>query len=271
MRSLSRDRAEQALDGGAHVGQQRTDRAGRRATASGTGAPSSGSPRPRMAQQPRGRPASTPSSRCERDRAARRRRRDAARRSVQRLIQRRRASSDVSPARRRTRCRPCAHRRRNFVGSARRAASSDVACAATSASARAERGVEQRGRQRRGSVCAPPTGSATISSMMPSASRSGAVIFSASAASTLLAGVAPQDRGAALGRDHAVDRELVHQDAIADGDAERAAAAALAVTTTMIGTSSTAISRRFSAIASAMPRSSDSMPGIGRRRVDEGR
>ena len=45
----------------------------------------------------------------------------------------------------------------------------------------------------------------------------------------LLAGVAPQDRGAALGRDHAVDRELVHQDAITDGDAERAAAAAFPV------------------------------------------
>ena len=32
-------------------------------------------------------------------------------------------------------------------------------------------------------------------------------------------------------------------------------------TLTMIGTSSIAISRRFNAIASAMPRSSDSMPG----------
>ena len=42
-------------------------------------------------------------------------------------------------------------------------------------------------------------------------------------------GVAPQDRRAAFGRDHAVDGELVHQDAVADGDAERAAAAAFAV------------------------------------------
>ena len=44
----------------------------------------------------------------------------------------------------------------------------------------------------------------------------------------LLAGVAPQDRRAAFGRNDAVDRELVHQDAVADRDAERAAAAALA-------------------------------------------
>ncbi len=41
--------------------------------------------------------------------------------------------------------------------------------------------------------------------------------------------VAPQDRGAAFRRNHAIDRELVHQDAIADGDAEGAAAAAFAV------------------------------------------
>ena len=65
-------------------------------------------------------------------------------------------------------------------------------------------------------------------STMPRASRSGAVIFSASAASTFAAGVAPQDRGAALGRNDAVDGELLHQHAVADGDAERAAAAALA-------------------------------------------
>ena len=36
-----------------------------------------------------------------------------------------------------------------------------------------------------GSVCAPPVGSGTTASMRPSASMSGAVIFSAAAASTL--------------------------------------------------------------------------------------
>ena len=40
--------------------------------------------------------------------------------------------------------------------------------------------------------------------------------------------VAPQNRRAAFRRDDAVDRVLLHQDAIADRDAERAAAAALA-------------------------------------------
>ena len=79
-----------------------------------------------------------------------------------------------------------------------------------------------------GSVCAPPIGSGMISSMIPALSRSGAVSFSASAASTFLAGVAPENRRAALGRNHAVDRELLHQHAVADRDAERAAAAALA-------------------------------------------
>ena len=67
---------------------------------------------------------------------------------------------------------------------------------------------------------------------------SGAVIFSAAAASTFRFGVAPQDRRAALGRNDAVDRELLHQDAVPDRDAERAAAAALAADQTTIGTSS---------------------------------
>jgi len=43
----------------------------------------------------------------------------------------------------------------------------------------------------------------------------------------LLGGVAPEDRGAALGRDHAVDGMLLHQHPIADRDAQRAAAPAL--------------------------------------------
>ena len=44
-----------------------------------------------------------------------------------------------------------------------------------------------------------------------------------------LPGVAPQDCGAPFGRNHAVDRKLVHQDAIANGNAKGAAAAAFAV------------------------------------------
>src|SRR5918993_2585549 len=44
----------------------------------------------------------------------------------------------------------------------------------------------------------------------------------------LARGVAPQDRGAAFGWNDAVDGELVHQDTVADRNAEGAAAAALA-------------------------------------------
>ena len=43
-----------------------------------------------------------------------------------------------------------------------------------------------------------------------------------------LAGVAPQDRGAALRRDHRVDRVLLHQHAVGERDRDRAARAALA-------------------------------------------
>jgi len=45
----------------------------------------------------------------------------------------------------------------------------------------------------------------------------------------LARGIAPQDGCATFGRDHAVDRELVHQDAIADRDAQRSTTASLAV------------------------------------------
>src|SRR6185436_20599257 len=41
-------------------------------------------------------------------------------------------------------------------------------------------------------------------------------------------GAAPQDRGAAFGRDHRVGRVLQHEDEVADRDGERAAGAALA-------------------------------------------
>ena len=78
-------------------------------------------------------------------------------------------------------------------------------------------------------VWAPPTGSGTISSMTPNRSRSGAVSFSASRRFDLAIRVAPEDRGAPFRRNHAVDRELVHQDAIANRQAQRPAAATLAV------------------------------------------
>src|SRR6478609_5481285 len=42
-----------------------------------------------------------------------------------------------------------------------------------------------------------------------------------------LAGVAPENRSAALGRDHGVDRVLLHEDAIGDGNGDGAAGAAL--------------------------------------------
>ena len=54
------------------------------------------------------------------------------------------------------------------------------------------------------------------------------MIFRASAASFGLGGIAPQDRGAAFRRDHGVDRILEHEDAVADGDRQRAAGAAFA-------------------------------------------
>ena len=65
--------------------------------------------------------------------------------------------------------------------------------ALTSARARLSALVQER-RRGVGSVCAPPTGSGTISSMMPRASRSRAVSFSASAASTLRLGRATESR-----------------------------------------------------------------------------
>ena len=43
-----------------------------------------------------------------------------------------------------------------------------------------------------------------------------------------LGGVAPQDRGGAFGRDHAVDGVLQHQHAVGGGDGDGAARAALA-------------------------------------------
>src|SRR5688572_25498982 len=45
----------------------------------------------------------------------------------------------------------------------------------------------------------------------------------------LAIGIPPEDRGAAFGGNHAVDRELVHENPVADRDAERAAAASLAM------------------------------------------
>ena len=60
------------------------------------------------------------------------------------------------------------------------------------------------------------------------ATRSGAVIFMAVAASSAARGVPPEDRGAALGGDHGVDRVLEHVDPVAHGDRQRAPAAPLA-------------------------------------------
>ena len=64
--------------------------------------------------------------------------------------------------------------------------------------------------------------------MTPRRSRSCAVSRSASAASCACRRVAPQDRGAALGRDHRINRVLEHQNGVAGGECDRAARAALA-------------------------------------------
>ena len=86
------------------------------------------------------------------------------------------------------------------------------------------------------------------------------------------AAVAPQDRGGALGRDHAVDRVLQHQDLVGGRDRDGPARAALADDDGDVrarrGPGSASVER---AMASAWPRSSASMPGIGAGRVDEGR
>ena len=77
------------------------------------------------------------------------------------------------------------------------------------------------------SRCAAPTGSLTISSIKPSSSRSGAVIFKASAASTFRFASRQRMAAHAFGRDDAVDAEFLHEDAVADRNAERATAARL--------------------------------------------
>ena len=78
------------------------------------------------------------------------------------------------------------------------------------------------------SACAPPSGSGTIASITPSSRQCAASGLNAAAAFFACAGVAPEDRRAALGRDHRVDRVLLHQHAVGERDRDRAAGAALA-------------------------------------------
>ena len=73
--------------------------------------------------------------------------------------------------------------------------------------------------------------------------------------------VAPEDRRAALRRDHRVDRVLEHQHAIGDADRERAAGAALADHARHLGTRRRTISSMDCAIAAAWPACSASTPG----------
>ena len=79
-----------------------------------------------------------------------------------------------------------------------------------------------------GSRCAPPSGSATIRSITPERLRSWRGDPHRLGGIGRLVGGAPQDRGAAFGRDHRIDRMLEHQHAIGGGDRDRAARAALA-------------------------------------------
>ena len=93
-------------------------------------------------------------------------------------------------------------------------------------------------------------------------SRSCAVIFMLVAASLARRGIAPQDRGRTLGRDHRIDRVLQHVDAVGGGDRDRAARAAFADDhRRSIGTSSARQAAVERAMASAWPRSSAPMPG----------
>ena len=77
----------------------------------------------------------------------------------------------------------------------------------------------------------------------------------------LLVRVAPQDGRAAFGRNDAVDGELLHQHAVADGDAERSPAASLAAHQDDDRHFEHHHLAQVEAIASATPRSSDSTPG----------
>ena len=60
---------------------------------------------------------------------------------------------------------------------------------------------------------------------------------SVSAASGALLGALPQDRGAALGRDHRIDRVLQHQHLVADAIASAPPEPPSPMMVTMIGTS----------------------------------
>ncbi len=78
------------------------------------------------------------------------------------------------------------------------------------------------------STCAPPSGSGTMPSITPQLEAVRGVRLERRRGLLRLRRVAPEDRGAALGRDHRVDRVLLHQHAVGDGDRDRAARAALA-------------------------------------------
>ncbi len=108
---------------------------------------------------------------------------------------------------------------------------------------------------------APPVGSATISSIDPERQQVRRRDLERLGRFDLALRIPPQNGRAAFRRNDAVDAELLHQHAIADGNAERAAAPPSPQTSTMMGVSRRAISRRLRAIASATPRSSDSIPG----------
>ena len=85
-----------------------------------------------------------------------------------------------------------------------------------------------------------------------------------------LAAVAPEDRRAALGRDHRVDRVLLHQHAVGDGERDRAARAALADHAGDRRHARAATIRACErAIAPPWPCCSAATPGIGAGRVDQ--
>ena len=158
-----------------------------------------------------------------------------------------------------TRRRPCA---RNFSRRRRRSSSPDELPRARAASlasdvARAACAASSW------SVCAPPAGSGTIASMTPSSRQCAASGLERGGGLPRLARVAPEDRGAALGRDHRVDRVLLHQHAVGERDRDRAAGAALA---------DDARDRRHARAAPSAPASGRSRrPGRAARRPRPGR
>ena len=126
-------------------------------------------------------------------------------------------------------CRSTAQRRRPSRGTSRAAGGgARRARSASSSSSAAQSALLEEPRGRVVVVVRPARRLRDDPVDTPSSRQCAASGLNAAAAFLRLARVAPEDRGAALGRDDRVDRVLLHQHAVGDGDRDRAARAALA-------------------------------------------